>query len=103
VKQALLEKQRASVSPAFDRKHLTIFNKIPNTVITDSDSPITLQFRKVPKTLFVNSLILCNVYTKLATFTPGVSNCSESQIRTFKATRGPRYDADATMLVPEPY
>ena len=31
------------------------------------------------------------------------TNCSEGQIRTYKATGGPHYDADATMAVPEPY
>ena len=31
------------------------------------------------------------------------SNCSESKMRTYKVTRGPHYDADATMLTPEPY
>ena len=29
------------------------------------------------------------------------SNCSESQIRTYKVTRGPHYDDDATMVVSE--
>jgi len=35
----------------------------------------------------------------------GVSNssCSEGQIRSYKVTRGPHYDADATMAVPQPY
>jgi len=31
------------------------------------------------------------------------SNCSESQMRTYKVTRGPHYDADAITAVPEPY
>jgi len=37
--------------------------------------------------------------------TSGVSNtnCSEGLIRTYKATEGPHYDADATMAVLEPY
>jgi len=37
--------------------------------------------------------------------TSGVSNtnCSEGQIRTYKAAGGPHYDAGATMAVPEPY
>jgi len=37
--------------------------------------------------------------------TSGVSstNCSEDQIRAYKATGGPHYDADATMAVLEPY
>jgi len=38
-------------------------------------------------------------------FRSGVSNsnCSVGQIRTYKVTRGPHYDADATMAVPQPY
>jgi len=38
-------------------------------------------------------------------FTSGVSNtnCSESKIRTYKATGGPHYDAEATVAVLEPY
>jgi len=31
------------------------------------------------------------------------SNCSEVQMRTYKVSRGPYYDADATMAIPEPY
>jgi len=31
------------------------------------------------------------------------SNSSERQMRTYKETRRPRYDADATMVVPQPY
>jgi len=36
---------------------------------------------------------------------PGVSNsnCFEGQMRANKVTRGPHYDANATMMVPEPY
>jgi len=35
----------------------------------------------------------------------GISNlnCYEGQMRTYKVTCGPHYDADATMAVPEPY
>jgi len=38
-------------------------------------------------------------------FRSGVShsNCSVGQIRTYKVTRGPHYDADAIMAVPQPY
>jgi len=28
------------------------------------------------------------------------SNCSEGQMKTYKVTRGPHYDADATLAVP---
>ena len=37
--------------------------------------------------------------------TSGVSNtnCSDGQMRTYEATGGPHYDADAIMAVPEPY
>jgi len=31
------------------------------------------------------------------------SNCSKGQMRTYKVTRGPHYDADETLLVQEPY
>jgi len=31
------------------------------------------------------------------------SNCSEGQMRTYKISRKPHYDADATMAVPEPW
>jgi len=31
------------------------------------------------------------------------SNWSEGQMRTYEVIRGPHYDADATMVVPEPY
>jgi len=36
-------------------------------------------------------------------FTVSNTKCSEGQIRTYKATGGPQYDADATIAVPEPY
>jgi len=34
---------------------------------------------------------------------PGVSNCSEGQMSTYKVTRRPHYDADATVTTPEPF
>jgi len=38
-------------------------------------------------------------------FTAGFSNssCSYSQMEIYKVTRGPHYDADTTMAVPEPH
>jgi len=33
----------------------------------------------------------------------GVSNCSEGVMGTYNVTRGPHYDANAAMTVPEPY
>jgi len=38
-------------------------------------------------------------------FRAGVSNsiCSVGQMRTYKVTRGPHYDTNATMALPQPY
>jgi len=47
----------------------------------------------------------CDISPKKPQFGTGASNsnCSEGQIKTYKVTRGPRYAADVTMAVPEPY
>jgi len=47
--------------------------------------------------------IYTSYFAKISSSKTGVSNsnCSVGHMRTYKVTRGPHYDADATIAVPE--